>query len=73
MDPKACLEETQAHLDAGDGKNASWQLADYWTWRCKGGFEPVMADGKTGDNFAAELLRRMSYGDHPENEEQPNG
>ena len=57
MDPKACLEECERAIDAGDDDLARTLLLDYGDWRRSGGFEPTWDDGEfmRGDFLARAL------------------
>jgi hypothetical protein len=44
MDPAKCLQQAEAHCRAGEWTETLAALADYWTWRRNGGFEPVGGD-----------------------------
>lgn len=59
MDPKACLEQAEQHIDDGFRSDAKRSLACYRHWRNTGGLEPTMSDGKPGDSFALKLAHRL--------------
>lgn len=60
MDPKACLELAQDNYANGEYEEACYNLAEYFTWRIKGGFEPNL-NGITemGDSAAIILLAKL--------------
>ena len=60
MDPKACLNRLADAFEDGDEDEARAALRDYTDWRRKGGFEPTMADGMRGDEFALRYAEMMS-------------
>ena len=56
MDPKATLIEANSALrESGNRSECGERLADYFGWRLKGGFQP-MVGGVWGDTYAAEVL-----------------
>ena len=44
MDPEACLMRAYRAANNHDLEEADAALADYCTWRTKGGFEPELGD-----------------------------
>ncbi len=54
MDPQACLRRAAEALEQGDTDEARAALADYASWRRRGGWQP-----EGGDALAAELRRRL--------------
>jgi len=57
MDPLACLNAAIEAREAGDHAVCADHLSDYFEWRAKGGFEPLVS-GRKGDTVAAELTVR---------------
>lgn len=44
MDPVACIENAEAHIEEGNPDDAAWALQDYREWRRKGGFTDAGLD-----------------------------
>ena len=57
MDPRQCLLDAEAMLREEYIHAVHEHLWEYWQWRGKGGFEPVV-NGWFGDRFASDIMRR---------------
>ncbi len=55
MDPKLCLLMARDALKH-DRADCADHLHDYFKWRLKGGFEPIMEIGRKGDQFFHQIL-----------------
>jgi len=55
MDPLACLKSALEALHNGEPAECIAHLFDYYQWRLKNGFEPVL-NGRAGDMVAADLV-----------------
>lgn len=69
MDPKECLRLADQYISDGRYVDARIQLAEYWRWRARGGFEPFEVAGslKRGDEFARECRARLESATLPIN------
>jgi hypothetical protein len=64
MDPKACLEAAIAEFKkqfSGDEDytHVEEHLQHYAEWRYRGGFNPMMDDGRTGDQTHERLINAL--------------
>ena len=60
MDPKQTLIDAAAHLRThGERIECAYLLAEYFTWRIKGGFNPVLSFSVSGDDEYVILLAKL--------------
>lgn len=62
MDPLATLKRLKAAIDERNYAEAVAALNDYYQWRVKGGYEPLMGDMEADRmaNILADMLEHLS-------------